>query len=85
MIARIFRGPDRGRDVAEASRGRTFKTPFQRVAGSAEPAVNSRPTTRFARKPPEGGCFGAARSTMERVKLKLRHCRVSYQWFANRS
>ena len=59
MVARIFRGPDGSRDVAEAGRGRTFETPFS-VVVTAEPAVNSRPTTRFARKPPEGGWVDTA-------------------------
>ena len=45
MIARLFRGPDGGWDVAEAGRERTFKTLFQRSCdrrtGRKQPAYNA--------------------------------------------
>ena len=57
--------------------GRTFKRP-SRKPRAAEPAVNDRPTTRFARKPPKGDYLvgEAAMATISKMKAPTRGGRL---------
>ena len=74
-MARIHTAREGARTGLKPVKERTFKRPSS-AGDTAAPAVNGRPTTRFARKPPEGDCFGALSTAQTGAKLKLRHYRA---------